>query len=82
MLEISGLDPDKNLRFVRQEEIYGNKYEDIPRRIPDITKLKTVLGVTPSTSLADGLRATIDWFRQEQGTRPALTSASLESPRK
>ncbi len=81
MLKIFGRDPEKDLVFVKQEEIYGPRYEDISRRVPDIARMKTVLGVAPQTSLADGLRATIDWFRQDQAVKPSLTSAALP-PRK
>jgi UDP-glucose 4-epimerase len=82
LLELAGRRPEEGLRFVRQEEIYGPKYEDIPRRVPDITRMKTILGVAPQTSLRDGLRETLAWFRQEQQIRPALTSAALESSRR
>jgi UDP-glucose 4-epimerase len=78
MLEIAGRDPDEGIRFVRQEEVYGPKYEDIPRRVPDITRLKTILKVRPETSLRDGLAATIAWFQKEHESKPSLTSSSLE----
>jgi UDP-glucose 4-epimerase len=81
MLKISGRDPDKDLKFVKQEAIYGSRYEDIPRRVPNITRMKTILGVTPKTTLREGLQATIDWFRHEQEHRPSLTSASQEKSR-
>lgn len=79
MLEIDGRDPREGIQFVRQQEVYGDKYEDIPRRVPDITRMRTLLGVQPATSLREGLSRTMAWFRQEHGARPALTSASLES---
>jgi UDP-glucose 4-epimerase len=79
MLRIAGRPSDENIRFVRQEDVYGPRYEDIPRRVPDITRMKEVLHVRPQTSLQDGLAATIDWFRRESESKPALTSASLES---
>ena len=78
MNKICGRDPKKNLKFVKQEQIYGSRYEDIPRRVPDITKMKKVLGVTPKISLDAALRATVDWFRKESESKPSLTSASLE----
>jgi UDP-glucose 4-epimerase len=53
------------IRFVPQQQIYGESYEDIPRRVPDVTRMREILGVTPEVSLEDGLRETIDWFRQE-----------------
>ncbi|MBI3786503.1 MAG: NAD-dependent epimerase/dehydratase family protein [Deltaproteobacteria bacterium] len=51
------------IRFVTQESVYGTSYEDIPRRVPDTTKMETILGVKADTSLRDGLSKTIDWFR-------------------
>lgn len=51
------------LVFVPQEAVYGPGYEDIPRRVPDIRKLRELLGVNPEISLREGLRRTIEWFR-------------------
>jgi len=53
------------VRLVRQEDVYGPSYEDIPRRFPDITRMRTILGVEPSVPLEEGLRRTIAWFRAE-----------------
>jgi len=53
------------VRLVRQEDVYGPSYEDIPRRFPDITRMRTILGVEPKVELEDGLRRTIEWFRSE-----------------
>jgi UDP-glucose 4-epimerase len=62
-----GVYPDtgSKLRLVHQEDVYGSSYEDIPRRFPDITRMRTILGVEPRVSLEEGLRRTIDWFRSE-----------------
>jgi dTDP-glucose 4,6-dehydratase len=51
------------IRLVHQEAIYGPSYEDIPRRFPDITRMRTILGVEPKVPLEEGLRKTIEWFR-------------------
>ena len=56
---------DSAIQFVPQQKVYGDSYEDVPRRVPDITKQKTVLGVTPRVKLADGLAETIAWFRRD-----------------
>jgi UDP-glucose 4-epimerase len=82
MNKICGRDPKKHLKFVKQEQIYGSRYEDIPRRVPDITKMKKILGVTPKISLDAALRATVDWFRKESESKPSLTSASLEKKKR
>jgi UDP-glucose 4-epimerase len=41
----------------------GAAYEDLPRRVPDNTKARTVLGWNCETSLKEGLVRTIDWAR-------------------
>ncbi len=64
MVEISG--GDTPVVYVPQEEVYGKSYEDIPRRVPDITRMRTILGVEPSTSLREGLAATYEWFKAQQ----------------
>jgi nucleoside-diphosphate-sugar epimerase len=58
------------IKFVHQEEIYGHYYEDIGRRVPDITRMRTILGIEPRISLEDGLRRTIEWFRAEVAAAP------------
>lgn len=49
------------------EEAYGPGYEDMPARIPDITRARTILGYDPKVSLDEGLAQTIEWFRQNSG---------------
>ncbi len=66
MLELFGPCKSK-IKFVKQEEIYGKSYEDIPRRVPDNTKMKTLLGVSPKVSLREGTALSMEWFRNQQG---------------
>jgi UDP-glucose 4-epimerase len=48
-------------------ETFG-KYEDVMRRIPDITRARTLIGFEPQVDLEDGLQRTIRW----QGERRKL----------
>jgi len=52
------------IRYVPQQQVYGESYEDIPRRIPNVEKMHSVLGVTAKVSLDEGLRRTIEYFRR------------------
>lgn len=61
MIDIAGA--KSTIKFVTQESVYGSSYEDIPRRVPDNTKMHEVLGVHADTPLREGLRRTIEWFR-------------------
>jgi UDP-glucose 4-epimerase len=45
----------------------GNKYEDVLRRVPDITRAHTELGFTPAVGLREGLTKTIAWQRTAMG---------------
>ena len=61
MIDIAG--SKSTIKFVSQESVYGTSYEDIPRRVPDASKMENILGVHADTSLRDGLARTIEWFR-------------------
>lgn len=56
---INGETSVSKIKFVPYS-IFGN-YEDVRRRIPDITKIRNLLGYNPNTSLTDGLVKTIKW---------------------
>ena len=64
MLEIAGK-PKTMIEYVPQEKIYGTSYEDIPRRVPDASRMRTLLGVTPKVGLREGLERTMGWFMKE-----------------
>jgi UDP-glucose 4-epimerase len=49
------------------------KYEDVMRRIPDITRARTLLGFEPKVDLEDGLKRTIEW---QVARRRALGTAT------
>jgi len=72
MIKIGG--GPSTIRFVPQASVYGDRYEDVPRRVPDVRRMKTILGVEATTSLADGVARTIAWFRaaRADATRPAV----------
>lgn len=43
--------------------VYGRRYEDIPRRIPDSTKAQRELGWRLHVDVEEGIRRTIEWAR-------------------
>lgn len=50
------------LTFIPYES-FGGGYEDVTRRLPDLSKARELLGYTWKTSLVDGLAITIKWHR-------------------
>jgi UDP-glucose 4-epimerase len=67
-------------KIVPHQEFYGESYEDIERRVPSTLKSDKVLGFTPSTSLQDGLRETIEWFRSVNSSSRSEVSPNLPQP--
>ena len=50
------------LKFIPYDS-FGGGYEDVSRRLPDLTKARELLGFCWRTSLMDGLVKTIEWHR-------------------
>jgi UDP-glucose 4-epimerase len=42
-------------------QISGREYQDVRRRVPDVSKAEQLLGFKARVSLVDGLRRTIEW---------------------
>jgi len=51
------------LKFVPYESFTGRAYEDVRRRVPDVSRAERILGVKATIGLDEGLAATIDWQR-------------------
>jgi UDP-glucose 4-epimerase len=51
-------------------ESFG-KYEDVIRRVPDITRARDLLGFDPKVDLETGLRETIRWQAERRLIEPA-----------
>lgn len=56
-VEVEAIDTNKK---------YGAVYEDIDRRVPDVSKIKDLLGWEAKTSLREGVGQTIDWAKQNR----------------
>jgi UDP-glucose 4-epimerase len=53
------------LQYVPYEEAYESGFEDMERRVPDISKVHAVTGYVPRVDLDAALRLTRDWFVNE-----------------
>ena len=49
---------------ISTKDKYGNVYEDIPRRVPDVTKAFKLLGWKPKTSMQEGVTKTVEWAKK------------------
>jgi len=53
------------LEFVPYTDL-AKSYEDVRRRLPDISKARYLLGFEPKVGLEEGLRRTIEWQRKQR----------------
>ena len=49
---------------VPYEKAYEAGFEDMPRRVPDITRIKSLVGYAPTVELEETLTRVIEHFRQ------------------
>jgi UDP-glucose 4-epimerase len=60
--ELSG--SSSPIEFIPYDQAYGSGFEDMPRRLPDLTKVTQMIGYHPRHSLDDILIQVIDSFRR------------------
>ncbi len=52
------------IQYIPYDEAYEAGFEDMPRRVPDISKLRELIGYEPKLCLDDIIRKVIDYFRE------------------
>jgi len=53
------------IQYVPYDQAYEAGFEDMPRRVPDISKIKALVGYTPTVELDEILTRVIEHFRQQ-----------------
>jgi UDP-glucose 4-epimerase len=64
------LNSKSEIAHVPYEEAYESGFEDMQRRVPDITKIQRYIGWQPTVPLDDMLLAIADYVRSRQEGRP------------
>ncbi len=64
---------DSEIVFVPYDEAYEEGFEDMPRRVPDISKVNKLVGFRPAMDLDGILKSVIDFHSGKQP--PRQTSA-------
>jgi CDP-glucose 4,6-dehydratase len=59
----------------------GNPDGEIDRQFVDSTKLRELTGWRPQVELEDGLRSTLEWYREHPEARPVPSAAGAAAPR-
>jgi UDP-glucose 4-epimerase len=53
------------IKYIPYEEAYESGFEDMPRRVPDLTRIEGLIGYKPVHTLDDILAQVIDYFRKK-----------------
>ena len=57
---ISLANSKSEIRHIPYEQAYGRAFDDLPRRVPDLTKIKSMIGFTPHYSLDQIIKSILD----------------------
>jgi UDP-glucose 4-epimerase len=53
------------IKYIPYDEAYESGFEDMPRRVPDLTRIEGLIGYTPVHTLDNILTQVIDYFRNK-----------------
>jgi len=74
VIELTG--SESTIRLVPFEEAYGPDFEDMQRRVPDLSKIQKAIGYAPRYTLDDIIRDIIDYYAPRLH-RPVATATSV-----
>jgi UDP-glucose 4-epimerase len=61
--ELSG--SQSPIKYIPYDEAYESGFEDMPRRVPDLTRVAGLIGYKPTHDLDSILTQVIDYFRKK-----------------
>ena len=56
-------DSESEIAFTPYEQVYGENFEDMPRRVPSLEKINKAIGFEPQIGLDETLQSVIDYER-------------------
>ena len=65
---IEHIDPRVAIEFLPYREAYGEDFEDVPRRVPVLSRLEQTIGTKPNMTLDEILEDTIRWKRAQHAS--------------
>ncbi len=54
-----------NIKYIPYDQAYESGFEDMPRRVPDLSRIERLIGYKPSHDLDDILTQVIEYFRRK-----------------
>ena len=65
---IAKVNPAARVEFMPYVKAYGEDFEDVRRRVPDVSRLEQAIGFKPRLGLDEILADIVEWKRQKQAT--------------
>ena len=71
---------DSPIEFVPYNQVFDDSFEDMPRRVPDITKIGRFVGYKPTVHLEEIISRVVDYWSADQERQAAMhqPAAALE----
>jgi UDP-glucose 4-epimerase len=60
------VNPEVEIKHIPYAQAFGARFEETRRRVPDTRRARDLLGFETEVSLEEGLRRTINWFREQR----------------
>jgi UDP-glucose 4-epimerase len=57
------------IKYISYEEAYGEGFEDMERRVPNLAKIGNLIGYKPKSKLDDILASVIEYFKENSSDR-------------
>ena len=70
---------DSPIELVPYQEAFDSSFEDMPRRVPDISKIRQLVGYEPKVQLEQIISRTIDYWAAERAAA-ATPAACVRQP--
>jgi UDP-glucose 4-epimerase len=67
-----------DIEFVSYTQAYDNDFEDMPRRVPDISKLRNLVGYQPRVLLPEIVERTVEYWRRELAVDSRTTRVMVD----
>jgi UDP-glucose 4-epimerase len=67
-------DSTSEIENVEYEAIYGSRFEDMQRRVPDLAKIHSLVGYVPEVTLDQLLHETVEHVRAQRAPAPAAAA--------
>lgn len=63
------VDPKQKIVYIPYDQAYAKGFEDMQRRVPDLSKIRRAIGYDPSTTIDQILDRVIAYFREHEDER-------------